>query len=99
MAGGVAGPFVVVGHVTSNRTGRIAMQCDCISSLSIVGYGGSPTIKQLDAAKKFLTCAVELGELDKSYMLFGARQVSATASPGNKLFDELKTWDHFTDSP
>lgn len=53
----------------------------------------------LQALKNFLACAVELGELDRNYKLFGGRQVSATASPGNKLYAELKNWPHFTNNP
>ncbi|RZC41507.1 peptidoglycan-recognition protein 2, partial [Asbolus verrucosus] len=58
-----------------------------------------PNKKQLQAAKDFLQCGVELGELDKEYKLFGARQVSATQSPGLKLYRELQNWPHFTRTP
>ncbi|KAJ8920327.1 hypothetical protein NQ315_011989 [Exocentrus adspersus] len=59
----------------------------------------TPSDAQLKAAKDFLECAMELGELDKNYQLFGARQVSATESPGAKLFNEIKKWRHFSRSP
>ncbi|KAG5879196.1 hypothetical protein JTB14_030157 [Gonioctena quinquepunctata] len=39
-----------------------------------------PPTKQIKAARDFLQCAAELGELDKDYKLFGARQVSATVT-------------------
>ncbi|EFA12467.1 peptidoglycan-recognition protein 2 [Tribolium castaneum] len=58
-----------------------------------------PNKKQIQAAKDFLQCGVELGELGKSFKLFGARQVSATESPGLKLYRELQNWPHFTRSP
>ncbi|KAL1490235.1 hypothetical protein ABEB36_012964 [Hypothenemus hampei] len=59
-----------------------------------------PNRKMLKALKKFLACAVELGELDGKYKLFGARQVSATASPGTRFYNELKNnWPHFTLDP
>lgn len=49
------------------------------------------------AAKDFLECGVELGELDKNYKLLGARQVSSTASPGLRLYRKIKEWTHWTD--
>ncbi|KAJ8972664.1 hypothetical protein NQ317_014023, partial [Molorchus minor] len=58
-----------------------------------------PNPKQLKAAEDFLQCAVELGELDRSYKLFGARQVSATLSPGTKLYNTIQNWSHFSRSP
>ncbi|KAJ8932084.1 hypothetical protein NQ318_008313 [Aromia moschata] len=58
-----------------------------------------PNDKQLKAAKDFLQCAVELGELDENYKLFGARQVSATASPGTRLYNEIKNWPNYSSSP
>ncbi|XP_066245839.1 peptidoglycan-recognition protein 2-like [Euwallacea similis] len=59
-----------------------------------------PNKKMLDALKNLLDCGVEIGELDKNYKLFGARQVSATLSPGTKLYKELKNnWSHFVLNP
>nr|XP_023026146.1 peptidoglycan-recognition protein 2-like [Leptinotarsa decemlineata] len=58
-----------------------------------------PPSIQIQAAKDFLKCALDLGELDKDYKLFGARQVSATASPGIYIFNDMKNWPHFTTSP
>ncbi|XP_050310822.1 peptidoglycan-recognition protein 2-like [Anthonomus grandis grandis] len=59
-----------------------------------------PRSKSLKALKDFLQCGVELGEIDKEYNLYGARQVSPspTLSPGSRLFSELKTWPHFTNT-
>ncbi|CAG9759491.1 unnamed protein product [Ceutorhynchus assimilis] len=58
-----------------------------------------PNSNMFLALKKLLACGVELGELDKNYKLFGARQVSGTASPGHRLFAEIKKWPHFTRNP
>ncbi|KAJ8966049.1 hypothetical protein NQ314_003756, partial [Rhamnusium bicolor] len=58
-----------------------------------------PNENQLKATKDFLQCAIELGELDKNYRLFGARQVSATASPGLKLYNEIQNWPNYSRSP
>ncbi|KAL3267928.1 hypothetical protein HHI36_007067 [Cryptolaemus montrouzieri] len=58
-----------------------------------------PEVVQLEAAKKFLECGVQLGELDEKYKLLGARQVSSTQSPGLKLYWELKHWNHWSKTP
>lgn len=58
-----------------------------------------PSQKQLQAAKDFLKCAKDLGEIDLRYKLITGRQVSATQSPGLRLYHELQNWDHFTKSP
>lgn len=46
----------------------------------------------LDAAKKLIECGVTKGKIPQEYKLVGHRQVSSTDSPGDKLFDEIKTW-------
>lgn len=58
-----------------------------------------PSQKMLQALKDLLACGVEIGEIDRNYKLFGGRQVSGTASPGTRLYRELKTWNHFTSVP
>ncbi|XP_018329558.1 peptidoglycan-recognition protein 1-like [Agrilus planipennis] len=55
-----------------------------------------PTSAQLTTAKDFLKCAVGLGELSEDYKLLGAKQVIATVSPGKKLYEEIKKWEHYT---
>ena len=59
----------------------------------------SPSSKQLEAGKQFLKCAVEKGEIDNNYKLVGARTVTATKSPGIRLFREIQTWKGFTRNP
>lgn len=58
-----------------------------------------PTAKALRSVNKLLQCGVDLGELDPDYLLYGARQLTATASPGKALFNDIKDWDHFDPSP
>ncbi|XP_062542733.1 peptidoglycan-recognition protein 2-like [Armigeres subalbatus] len=58
-----------------------------------------PSAKALRAVHKLLQCGVNMGELDKNYQLYGARQISATASPGKALYNELQEWDHYDSSP
>ncbi|XP_063705326.1 peptidoglycan-recognition protein SC2-like [Culicoides brevitarsis] len=56
---------------------------------------GLPTSAALQAAKDLISCGVTLGHVAKSYSLIGHRQAVATECPGNKLFDEIKTWPNF----
>lgn len=58
-----------------------------------------PEKVQLEAAKEFLKCAVQIGALSENYKLFGAKQVSATLSPGRFISYEIKKWSHYTDTP
>ncbi|XP_065172754.1 peptidoglycan-recognition protein LE-like [Atheta coriaria] len=41
---------------------------------------------------------VEQGEIDKDYALIGNCQVSSSKSPGECLFEEIQTWDHYDPS-
>ncbi|KAF5276549.1 hypothetical protein FQR65_LT03979 [Abscondita terminalis] len=54
-----------------------------------------PNEQQLQAGKDLIQCAAELLELDPQYRLHGARQVSATQSPGLALYHEIQNWPHF----
>ncbi|ENN72103.1 hypothetical protein HUJ04_000291 [Dendroctonus ponderosae] len=58
-----------------------------------------PDAAMLQALRRLLACGVAMGELHEQYRLFGGRQVTATASPGSRLYAELKTWPHFTLDP
>ncbi|KAK4875941.1 hypothetical protein RN001_012363 [Aquatica leii] len=56
-----------------------------------------PTDAAIKAVKDLMACGVELEELTPDYKLFGAKQLSATASPGSELFNRMRNWDHFTE--
>jgi N-acetylmuramoyl-L-alanine amidase len=53
----------------------------------------------LEALKRFLKCGVEDEELAEHYKLLGARQVSATKSPGLALYQEIQTWPEWAENP
>lgn len=55
-----------------------------------------PSIAAFESAKKLIECGVEKGELSRNYNLYGARQLSATQSPGIELYREIQYWDHWT---
>ncbi|XP_061399897.1 peptidoglycan recognition protein-like [Musca vetustissima] len=56
-----------------------------------------PTEKALEACKKLLQIGVDGGHLAKDFKLMGHKQCICSESPGKKLFDEIKTWEHFYD--
>ncbi|XP_055845208.1 peptidoglycan-recognition protein SD-like isoform X2 [Episyrphus balteatus] len=56
----------------------------------------SPPEKQLNAAKRMLNEGVRLNKLVENYKLYGARQLSATSSPGNALYEIIKTWPNWS---
>lgn len=56
-----------------------------------------PTV-MIEAVQKFLNYAVNTGHLDRNYTLLGHRQVRNTECPGSRLFEEIKTWPHFSDT-
>ncbi|XP_026758150.1 peptidoglycan-recognition protein LC-like isoform X1 [Galleria mellonella] len=55
----------------------------------------APPKKQIEACEKLIKLGVHLGKLSKDYKLFAHRQLASTLSPGDKLFDIIKTWPHF----
>lgn len=58
-----------------------------------------PTDNQLLACKRLIERGVQLGYVRKDYKLVGARQLQTTQSPGTKLFEELKKWPHWSETP
>nr|ABV60369.1 putative peptidoglycan recognition protein [Phlebotomus papatasi] len=58
-----------------------------------------PPEKMLQAVQKLIQSGVEEGYIAKNYTLLGHRQVRDTECPGQKLFDEIKTWPHFSPHP
>ncbi|XP_043285695.1 peptidoglycan-recognition protein LE-like isoform X2 [Venturia canescens] len=66
--------------------------------LSFIGtFNDIPPNKlQLQGAIKLLELGVELDKLMVNYTLLGHRQVSKTLSPGQKLFDIITSWKHWS---
>ncbi|XP_014203519.1 LOW QUALITY PROTEIN: peptidoglycan-recognition protein SA-like [Copidosoma floridanum] len=58
-----------------------------------------PTDSQLDAAKRLLELGVKDNKLAKDYKLLAHCQVLSTESPGQKLYNIIQKWDHWTDKP
>lgn len=58
-----------------------------------------PSKVQLHAAQKIIEIGVKAGKIAPDYKLLGHRQVSKTLSPGQALYDNLKTWPHWVPAP
>ncbi|XP_032686582.1 peptidoglycan recognition protein-like, partial [Odontomachus brunneus] len=64
--------------------------------ISFIGtfHNVKPPKVQLYAAQKIIEIGVETGKIAPDYKLLGHRQVSNTSSPGETLYDILKSWPH-----
>ncbi|VTJ53165.1 Hypothetical predicted protein [Marmota monax] len=54
-----------------------------------------PNAASLDAAQDLIQCAVVKGYLDPNYLLVGHSDVANLLSPGQALYNIIKTWPHF----
>ncbi|XP_055847689.1 peptidoglycan-recognition protein SB1 isoform X1 [Episyrphus balteatus] len=55
-----------------------------------------PSSTMLNNAKELIAQAVAGGHVKSDYILWGHRQTKATACPGTALFNEIKTWPHWS---
>ncbi|KNC31861.1 Peptidoglycan-recognition protein LC [Lucilia cuprina] len=55
-----------------------------------------PTEEQLNACLLLLEEGLRLKKLDPNYHVYGARQFSATESPGNMLYNKIKKWERWS---
>ncbi|XP_077293930.1 peptidoglycan-recognition protein SC2-like [Arctopsyche grandis] len=58
-----------------------------------------PPASQLTAVKELIAQGVSLGRISSNYKLIGHRQAVSTECPGNRLYEEIKTWPHYTATP
>ncbi|XP_038213968.1 peptidoglycan-recognition protein LB-like [Zerene cesonia] len=58
-----------------------------------------PPQNQLKTAKALIAAGVELGFIKPDYKLIGHRQVRETECPGDALFNEIQTWEHYSPFP
>ncbi|CAO2599008.1 Peptidoglycan recognition protein 4, partial [Lemmus lemmus] len=70
---------------------------DIALSITFMGVftGSSPNSAALEAAQDLIQCAVDKGYLTPNYLLMGHSDVSNTLSPGQALYNIIKTWPHF----
>ncbi|XP_043859159.1 peptidoglycan recognition protein 3 [Dromiciops gliroides] len=57
--------------------------------------GISPNAAALKVAQDLIQCGVDKGYLIPDYLLVGHRDVVNTLSPGQALYEKIKTWPHF----
>ncbi|EDV96482.1 peptidoglycan-recognition protein LC isoform X5 [Drosophila grimshawi] len=58
-----------------------------------------PTLQQLQACQLLLAEGVRLKKLKPDYKLYGHRQLSATESPGEIVYNIIRKWPHWTQNP
>ncbi|XP_076248290.1 peptidoglycan-recognition protein LC isoform X2 [Calliopsis andreniformis] len=69
--------------------------------ISFIGTFNSvvPPKGQLYAAQRLIEIGVEQGKIARDYKLLGHRQISRTLSPGDALYNIIKTWPHWSPMP
>lgn len=56
-----------------------------------------PTPYMLQVAREFIDYSVAERQLKLDYKLYGHRQVRATECPGQTLYNEIQSWEHWTE--
>ncbi|GAB0091387.1 Peptidoglycan-recognition protein [Sergentomyia squamirostris] len=59
----------------------------------------APTKKAVQAARDLIECGISKKELSLNVKVFAALQVQQTLSPGENLYEEIKTWPHWAEAP
>lgn len=54
---------------------------------------------QIRAMQDLIAEGVALGRISSNYKLIGHRQAINTECPGDKLYEEIKTWPHYVATP
>ncbi|KAJ3651054.1 hypothetical protein Zmor_017117 [Zophobas morio] len=54
-----------------------------------------PSEQQLQTVHELIAYGVELGMISGSYGLIGHRQAKETLCPGDQLYEEITTWEHY----
>ncbi|XP_007087940.1 peptidoglycan recognition protein 4 [Panthera tigris] len=57
--------------------------------------GTPPNAAALEAAQNLIQCAADKGYLTPNYLLVGHSDIVNTLSPGEALYNIIKTWPHF----
>lgn len=58
-----------------------------------------PPKKQILAAKRLIQMGVNNSVIAPNYKLLAARQLQTTQSPGELLYEDIKTWGHWSPTP
>ncbi|NP_001159440.1 peptidoglycan recognition protein 4 isoform 1 precursor [Mus musculus] len=81
----------------NNQGSKTDSYNDISLSITFMGTftGSPPNAAALEAAQDLIRCAVVKGYLTPNYLLMGHSDVSNTLSPGQALYNIIKTWPHF----
>lgn len=60
-------------------------------------FRNPPPERSFIAVQQLIAEGVKMGKLANDYRLYGHRQLIPTTSPGNKVYDVIRTWDHWTE--
>lgn len=55
----------------------------------------SPTSEAISGAEQLISYGVESGKLSQDYKVYGHKQLAASSSPGEELYNIIKAWSHF----
>lgn len=55
-----------------------------------------PPENQLAVTKQLIKYGVAQGFIQSNYTLYGHRQVRNTECPGDALYKEIQTWEHYS---
>lgn len=58
-----------------------------------------PPDNMMQALKNLIQRSMDKGVLSKTHKVLGHRQVRDTECPGDRLFQEISTWEHFSAKP
>lgn len=58
-----------------------------------------PPAEQIKTTKALIAAGVELGFIKSDYKLVGHRQVRATECPGERFYEDVQTWEHYSSFP
>jgi len=58
-----------------------------------------PSTDMIEKVHRLIAFGVSTGKIQSNYTLLGHRQVRNTECPGDRLFKEISTWNHFQELP
>ena len=77
----------IIGYMSNHRRLAVAVMGNFINR--------KPNAAALNALKNLIKCGINLGYITSTYKLYGHRDVSWTACPGDALYKEIKTWPRY----
>ncbi|KAK3610049.1 hypothetical protein CHS0354_032134 [Potamilus streckersoni] len=74
---------------------------DVAISIAVLGNFNNvlPSEYALQAINSLITCGLREGKIKQNYKLYGHRDATPTDSPGHMLYNLIKTWPHYKNTP